>query len=142
MSDWIPRPIMDEDTIDLAALRFVFREAEIRVREVGPDDMPSAVQPEMDRDMDRRATRAAGAMAAEGCVRFDGEKVATSPDRSVKQRLYSMYALHPDTAEQIIQALEALMESVGPRYRIPTRARHYTAKTKRNDGPKQAPEGE
>ena len=124
--------IMNEDTIDLIALRFVLREAELRVRETGPCDLEPSVQEAQDRAFDRRAANVAGGNAARDCLRFDGETPAASEFRPAKSRCYSMYAMHPDTAEQVIKALEALIESVGPRYRIPTRARHYTANATRN----------
>src|SRR5690606_14761555 len=127
--DFVPRPIIDEDTIDLAALRFVLREAEIRVRETCPSDLDRSVQQEQDRSVDRRAENTAGAIAARDCLKFNGETAAASAFRAAKHRHYSMYALHPDTAEQVIKALEALMESVGPRYRMHTRPKTYAAKT-------------
>lgn len=132
---YIPRPIMDEDSVDLAALRFALRQSEVRVTEIVQSDLPDVVQREMDLSLDRKAERTIGAIAAEGCMRFDGETVASSAHREAKRRHYSMYALHPETAEQIIAALEELMKSVGPRYRIPTRARTHTAKTVRNTEP-------
>lgn len=137
----VPYSIRDEDIIDLAALRFALREAEIRVSETCAADLtPRDAQKLLDQSLDNRGAAAAGSIAAENCVRFEGEKAVGSPYRAAKQRVYSMYALHPDTAEQIIEALEALMKSVGPRYRIPTRAREHTAKTVRNRAPEKEEE--
>lgn len=133
----VQRPIMDEDSIDLAALRFVLREAEIRMRETCEADLPRDVQQAQDQKCDERAQKHVGAIAARDRLRFDGETSASPEHRAAKHRHYSMYALHPDTAEQIMKALEAIMESVGPRYRIPTRPRTFSAKTVRNSNLRQ-----
>lgn len=126
------RMIYDNDEVDLSALIRTLREAEIRVSDKGPSDLDRDVQREQDRSMDRRAEATAGGIAASACLRFDGQVPAASEYRAAKERRYSMYAMHPDTAEQIIRALEAIRESVGPRYRMPIRSRRLTAQTVRN----------
>lgn len=131
MVEYVPKFIRDEDVIDLAALRLVLREAELRQTtelELSSNEDGERHQREF---ADRKAHDVLGRIAAEACVRLDGE-IPSAKHPFLVTRRHSMYALHPDTAEQVIKALEALMESVGPLYRIPTRPRRFTAETKRN----------
>jgi len=130
--DDVMRTIMENDEVDLSALIRTLREAQIRVSDIGEAALERDVQQAQDRAMDRRAMETAGGIAARDCVRFEGQVPVSSSYRVAKERRYSMYAMHPDTAEQVIKALEALREQFGPTYRIPVRPRRYSASTVRN----------
>lgn len=132
MSDETGFRIIDTDEIDLAALRFVLREAEFRYRTIIERTLPSSVQAEYDRATDRDAAHAIGRLTGEACVRFEGEKAVTSNYREAKERVYAMYALHPDTAEQVLAAIEFLIKHQGPRLRFHTRPTRHEPKTTRN----------
>lgn len=131
MSDELRR-IIENDEVDLGALLRTLREAEIRVSDTCEAGLDPEFQAAQDRALDRRAADTAGGIAARDCLRFEGQVPAPSEYRNAKERRYSMYAMHPDTAEQVIKALEALREQFGPTYRIPLRAKRYSATTVRN----------
>ena len=131
--------IIDTDEIDLLALRLVLREAEIRVTENVEDLVNQDAQGEVDRHTDKRAAAQLGRIAADDCWRFNGEKRITSNYRQAKERRYSMYAMHPDTAEQVIKAIEFLIERQGTRLRFPTRPTRHAPETKRNSSQPSGP---
>ena len=132
--DDVPRMgIFDRDEVDLLALRRVMREAEIRVSDTCDAELEDGYQREMDRAIDKRAAYTAGEVAARDCLRFDGQVPAPDGFGIRKERRYSMYAMHPDTAEQVIKAMEFLIERFGARFLVPTRPTRIVAKTVRND---------
>ena len=134
--DDVPRMrIFDRDEVDLLALRRVMREAQIRVSDTCAAELEDGYQREMDRAIDERAAYTAGKLAARDCLRFEGQAPNPALDGFGvrKERRYSMYAMHPDTAEQVIKALEFLIERFGSRFQAPTRPTRIVAKTVRND---------
>lgn len=134
MSDVVPdHRILDTDEVDLLALRRVLREAELRATERTEDVTNEDAVREIALAADRRVSGQLGRLAAEGCARFDGEQRVSSEYRMAKERRYSMYAMHPDTAEQVIKALEFLIERQGPRLRFRTRPCRIETKTVRNE---------
>lgn len=135
MSDVPEYRFVDNDEVDLLAIRRVLHEAELRVIEHVEDLEHKDAQRDVDRHTDRRASDHLGRLAAEACWRFEGEKRITSTYRQAKERRYAMYAMHPDTAEQMLKAIEFLIERQGPRLRFHTRPTRMEPKTVRNAKP-------
>ena len=131
MTDEIPFRHLDSDEVDLIALRHVLREAQIVVVETCDDAVQPEYQEAIDRTADRQGTATCGRIAAQSCVKYEGQKSVRSDYRAEKQRRYTMYAMHPDTAEQAIKAIELLIERFGPRFLAPTRATKIAPRTVR-----------
>lgn len=131
--DDLTKLIRDTDEVDLLGVLRVLREAQVRATVTGAAGLSRDVQDAQDRALDRDGARALGDIAARDCARFEGERPTRSEYRDAKERSYSMYALHPNTAEQIIKAIEFLLERFGRSVRAPTRPTRIEPKTVRNE---------
>jgi len=124
--------VIDKDEINLLAIKRVLQEAQIRVSDKCEVLVHREAQYDVDAATDRRAQNTAGNIAAQECMRFEGEARIESSYRQAKERRYSMYAMHPDTAEQLLKAVDMLIERSGPRLQFYSRATSVAPKTVRN----------
>jgi len=132
--EYIPTFRLDDtDEVDLAALRYALLEAKVVVREFA-EDVPSdeGFREVQLKAIDRRARSNCARIAADDCVRFEGAVPNKLNHHPGTTRQYAMYAMHPDTAEQIIAAVEFLIKRQGPRLRFHTEPQRHAPKTVRN----------
>lgn len=123
--------IHENDEVDLMALRRCFADSKLAVRKsVSLREMPPSE--EYESYLWRYGHEALTRAASKECVRFDGKH----NDEKTQMRTYawSLYSIHPDTAEDMIRAIDFLIERVGPRFNTPSRAVRHEPKIKRNSG--------
>lgn len=131
--EYIPSFRFDStDEVDLTALRYALLEAKIAVREFAEDVPDEGFREARLKAIDNRARSHCARIAADACVRFEGEIPNKLNHQPGTTRQYAMYAMHPDTAEQIIAAVEFLIKRQGPRLRFHTEPQRHAPKTVRN----------
>ena len=120
--------IHENDEVDLVALRRCFADSKLSVRKRvmfrefgGPEH-----EAYLAKHAHEMLTRAASAE----CVRFDGKE--DNEKGQTRTYAWSLYSIHPDTAEDMIRAIDFLIDRFGPRFKAPTRAVKHAPQIKRN----------
>lgn len=126
------------DEVNLDALILALRSSEARAFE--EIERPFHARPDHDgvlhqnRSADKRAHEALRSLAEE-CIRFDGQTPTQDRRPGHEVRHYSLYAIHPDTADEIIAALKLLRERLGPVVKFPTRSQDHRPTARRSPPP-------
>lgn len=115
----------ETDEVDLVAIR----RAIITSRFIAEQSVPQEFTERTPSDyvMKLGAETTARAMSRE-IVRLDGHRNGDL----ARTYQFSAYGIHPDTAEQIIAALDYLIQRQGPRLKFPTKAQRHAPEVKRN----------
>lgn len=121
--------IIENDEVDLLALRRCLADSRLALRkQVSIRD--AGYGEEYENYVQKHAYRQIASTAAMELVRFDGKKF--DPKTEITTYAWSFYGLHPETAEQMIRALDFLLDRFGHSFVAPQRAERHSPKTVRN----------